>query len=83
MGKSETKKKTLAVNKLMPESLQNYRFCGTTLPYEELLIALEKNIMDKVTTHPLFKVKKFDTSAPMETAGTDGQETFEEGYGKI
>ena len=35
----------------MPESLLNYRFRGTTLPYEELLVPLEKNIIiDKVTT---------------------------------
>ena len=35
--------------------------------------------------HSAPKVKKIDTSAPMEigmAAGTDGAETFEEGYGK-
>ena len=69
----------------MPESLLNYRSRGTTLPYEELLIALENIIIDKVTTHSIPKVKKIDTIALMEigrTAGTDGEEAFEEGYGK-
>ena len=68
----------------MPESLLTYRSRGTTLPYEELHIALENIIIDKVTTHSP-KVKKIDTSAQMEigrTAGTDGEEAFEEGYGK-
>ena len=54
------------MTRLMPESLLNYRLHGTTLPYEELLIALEIIIIDKVTTHSLSKVKKIDTSAPME-----------------
>ena len=69
----------------MPESLLNYRFRGTTLPHEELLIALENIVIDKVTTHSTSKVKKIDTSAPMEigmAAGTEGEETFEEGYRK-
>ena len=69
----------------MPESLLNYRSRGTTLPYEELLIALENSIIDKVTTHSIPKVKKIDTIALMEigtTAGTDGEEAFEEEYGK-
>ena len=55
------------------------------LPYEELLIALENIIIDKVTTHSVSKVKKIDTSAPMEIGmapGTDGEEAFDEGYGK-
>ena len=55
------------------------------LPYEELLIAPENNIIDKVTTHPASKVNKIDTSAPMEigmAAGADGEETFEQGCGK-
>ena len=69
----------------MPVSLLNYRFRGTTLPYEELLIALENIIIHKVTTHPAPTMNKIDTSAPMEigkAAGTDGEETFEEGNGK-
>ena len=69
----------------MLESLLNYRFRGTTLSFEELLIALENIIIDKVTTHSAPKVKKNDTSAPREigmAAEADGGETFEEGYGK-
>ena len=69
----------------MPESLKNCRFRGTTLPHEELLIALENVIIDKFTRHSASKVKKTDTSAPMDicmAAGTDGEEAFEEGYGK-
>ena len=69
----------------MPESLVNCRFRGTTLPHEELLIALENVIIDKVTRHSASKVKKIDTSAPMDigmAAGTDGEEAFEEGDGK-
>ena len=63
----------------------NCRFRGTTLPHEELLIALENVIIDKVTRHSVSKVKKTDTSAPMDigmAAGTDGEEAFEEGCGK-
>ena len=55
------------------------------MPYEESLIALENIITDKVTTHPAPKVKKIGTSLPMEigmAAGGNGEETFEEGYGK-
>ena len=69
----------------MPQSLVNCRFRGTTLPHEELLIALENVIIDKVTRHSVSKVNKTDTSAPMDigmVAGTDGEEAFEEGYGK-
>ena len=69
----------------MPERLLNYRFRGTTLPYEELLIALENIIIEMLTTHSVSKVKKIDTSAPKEigmVAGTDGEEAFDEGYGK-
>ena len=81
-GKIRDEEQTPAAKQLMLESLLNYRFRGTTLPYEELLIALT---VDKVTTQSASKVKKVDTSAPMEfamAAGTDGEETFEEGYGK-
>ena len=68
----------------MSESLLNCRFRGTTFPYEELFTALE-NIIDKVTTHSVFKVKKSDKCAPVEidmAGGTDGEEAFEEGSGK-
>ena len=50
-GKIRGEEKTLVVKKLMPESMLNYRFRGTTLLNVELLIALENIIMDKVTTH--------------------------------
>ena len=69
----------------MPESLVNCRFRGTTLPHEELLIALENVIIDKFTRHSASKGKKIGTSAPMDigmAAGTDGEEAFEERYGK-
>ena len=65
-GKIRDEKKILAVIKLMPESLLIYRFRGTTLPYEALLVVLENIIIDKVTTHSASTVKKMDTSAPME-----------------
>ena len=55
------------------------------MPYEELLIALENVVKDKVTTHSVSKVKKTGTSEPMEigmAGGTDGEEAFEKGYGK-
>ena len=38
----------LAVKKLMPESLLNNRFRGTTMSYSELIVALENIIIDKV-----------------------------------
>ena len=75
-GKIRDEEKTLAVKNLIPESLLNDRF---------RVIALENIIKDKVTTHSTSKVKKIDTSAPMEigmAAGTDSEETFEEGYAK-
>ena len=37
----------LAVEMLMPESLLNFRFRGDTTRHEELLVALENNIIDK------------------------------------
>ena len=64
-GKIRDKEKTLAVKRLMPKSLLNYRFRGTTIPREELLMALESVIIDKVTTHSASKVKNIDTSAPV------------------
>ena len=84
-GKIRDEGRTLAVKKFMPESFLNNRFRGTTLPYEKLLIELEKIIIDKVTSHSVSKVKNIDTSAPMEigtAAGTHGESAFEEGFGK-
>ena len=78
-GKIRDEEKTPEVKKLMPESLLNYRFRGTRLPYEELLIALE-HIMDKLTTRSTSEVKNIDTSALMEIGMM--ARTFEEGHGK-
>ena len=68
-GKIRDDEKTLAVKRLVPESLLNYRFRGTTLPHEELLIALENIIVDKVTSHSIS-----NTSAPMEIGMAKGTE---------
>ena len=43
----------LAVKKLMPESLLNYRFRGTTMSYSEIIIALENIIVVKVFDSPV------------------------------
>ena len=56
----------LAVKKLMPESLLNYRFRGTTMSYSELLIALENIIVDRVVRVSTVRRRKADTSAPIE-----------------
>ena len=84
-GTVRDEEKTLAVKRLIPESLLNFRFRGTTLPYKEMLLALENIIMGKVTTHSVSRVQKIDTSTLMEigmAAGTNGEEAFEERYGK-
>ena len=65
-GKIRDEEKMLAVKKLMPESLLNYRFRGTTMSYSELIVALENIIVDKVAMVPTSKNRKHDTSAPME-----------------
>ena len=65
-GKIKDEEKMLAVKKLMPESLLNYRFRGTTMSYSELIIALENIIVDKVSTVTSNKSRRNDTSAPME-----------------
>ena len=46
-GRIQDEEKVLAVKKLMPESLLNYRFRGTAMSYDELIIALENIIIDK------------------------------------
>ena len=61
-GKIRDEEKMLAVKKLMPEILLNYRFRGTTMSYSELLVALE----NKVAIVPTARNRKTDTSAPME-----------------
>ena len=42
------------------------------MSHEELLMALENIIIDKVTTHSVFKVRKIDTSAPLEIGMAEG-----------
>ena len=75
----------IAIKKLMPGSLLNFRFRGTTLKYEELLIALEPIIIDKVSTTPTTRQKKVDTSAPMEIgiAAKDDSESSRGGDQRI
>ena len=78
--------KMLAVKKLMPESLLNYRFRGTTMSYSELIVALEKIIIDKVAMVPTARGRKHDTSAPMEigmAAKEDGENASQEGDQRI
>ena len=41
VGKIRDEEKMIEVKKLMPESLLNYGFRGTTISYGELIIALE------------------------------------------
>ena len=74
-GKIRDEEKVLAVKKLTPESLLNYRFTGTAMPCGELFIALENIIIDKVSTVPTARSRKHDTSAPMEI----GMATKEDG----
>ena len=84
-GKIRDEEKVLAVKKLMPESLLNYRFRGTTMSYDELIIALENIITDKVPTVSN-RNRKHDTSAPMETgmaARDDGENASQEGDQRI
>ena len=65
-GTIRDEEKMLAVKKLMPESLLNNGFRGTTISYSEIIIALENMIDDKVSTVPSSKNRKNDTSAPTE-----------------
>ena len=65
-GKIKDEEKMLAVKKLMPESLLNYRFRGTTMSHSEFIIALENISVDKVSTVPSSKSRRNDTSAPMK-----------------
>ena len=65
-GIIKNEEKMLAVKKLMLESLLICRFRGTTMSYDELLIALENIIVDKVATVPTARNRKIDTSAPVE-----------------
>ena len=76
----------LAVKKLMPESLLNYRFRGTTMSHSELIVALENIIVDKAAMVPTARGTKHDTSAPMEigmAAKEDGENASQEGDQRI
>ena len=85
-GKIRDEEKVLAVKKLMPESLLNYRFRGTAMSYDELIIALENIITDKVSTVSTIRSRKHDTSAPMEigmATKEDGENASQEGDQRI
>ena len=85
-GKIRDEEKVLAVKKLMSESLLNYRFRGTAMPYGELIIALENIMIDKVSTVPTARSRKHDTSAPMEigmATKEDGENASQEGDQRI
>ena len=85
-GKIRDEEKVLAVKKLMPESLLNYRFRGTAMPYGDLVIALENIIIDKVSTVATARSRKHDTSAPMEigmATKEDGENASQEGDQRI
>ena len=81
-GKIRDEEKMLAVKKLMPESLLNHRFRGTTMSYSELIVAPENIIVDKVAMVLTARGRKHDTSAPMEigmAAKEDGENASQEG----
>ena len=85
-GKIRDEEKMLAVKKLMPESLLNYRFRGTTMSYSELIVALESIIVDKVVTVPTARNRTHDTSALIEigmAAKGDGENASQEGDQRI
>ena len=66
----------------MPESLLNFRCHRTTMPYDELFIALENIIIHKVSAVPTARNKNIDTSVPMKigmAANGDGERLREEG----
>ena len=85
-GKIRDEEKVLAVKKLMPKSLLNYRFRETAMSYGEFIIALENIIIDKVSTAPTSRSRKHDTSAPMEigmATKEDGENASQEGDQRI
>ena len=51
-GNIRDEEKMLAVKKLMPQNLLNYRCRGTTMSCSELIVALESIIIDKVAMAP-------------------------------
>ena len=85
-GKIGDEEKMLAVKKLMPESLLNYRFRWTTMSHSELIVALENIIVGKVAMVPTARGRKHDTSAPMDigmAAKEDGENASQEGDQRI
>ena len=75
----------LAFKKLMFMSLLNFTLRGTTLKFEEFLIALG-DIIDKASTAPTIRQKKVDTSALLESgvaAKDDSESSREEGDQRI
>ena len=85
-GAIRDEEKMFAVKKLMPESLLDYRFRGTTVSYSEIIIALENTIVDKVSAVPSSKSRRNDTSAPMEIGMApkeDGESVSQEGDQRI
>ena len=83
-GTIRDEEKILAVKKLMRESLMYLRFLGATMSYEELLIVLEKIIIDKNV--PTARKRNIDTSASMKigmAAQDDGDKLREEGGQRI
>ena len=85
-GNIRDEEKMLAVKKLMPESLLNYRFRGTTMSYSELIVALENIIIDKVAMVPTARGRRHDTTAPMEigmATKEDGENASQEGDQRI
>ena len=88
--KNRDEETMLAVKKLMPESLLNDRFLGTTMSYSEPLVTLENIIViiiiDRVATVPSARSRKNDTSARMEigmAAKEDGENASQEGHQRI
>ena len=62
-------------------SLSNFRFFGTTVSYDELLVAWE-NVVDKVAKVPTARNKSIYASAPMNigmAATGDGENSRAEG----
>ena len=85
-GKIKDEEKLLEAKKLMPESLLNYRFRGTTMSYSEIIIALENIIVDKVATVPTARSRKHDTNTPIEigmAAKEDGENASQEGEQRV
>ena len=50
-GMIRDEEKMLAVKKLMPGSLLNYRFRGRTMSYSELLVSLENILLTRLRRH--------------------------------